>query len=243
MSTLNLTKESFKAAAKRMKSELAKRGLHVQSQSALQVLAKALYDKPYEELEATILTKSSKGKCAQSFNEQYTLLNYGGESILLKGLEYVTGNYPGTDLHVNESNFYGNALTISGNNLKEVDLPVILMDEHETDDVIDLAVGLGLIEGYPTIFDAIEKSQSFTIDGTTCQYGVRGDYMQDMEIANSSGENPLDVNAWMPESIDQLHLAEYYFTFKELSQAKTEDGGKTWSVMEEKFTRVVEFFN
>lgn len=235
MQNVILTQSKFKKMAHRLAREQRKAGVDLPHQSVLQMLSRAIFDKPYEEVRATSFAPETQvaQPVAQAVSAKsvYTLLHYGNESILLKDGEYISGNYPGTDLFISERAFIENAKTlagISGGELIHERLPEMLPEGFETDDVIRLARKLGMLQGHDSIYNLIEASGVIKVDGRVTEYTLSGEYLSEIETAFENGESPFDVCIWMPETTDKLGLHEYYFTLGELSRARTSDGGKTW---------------
>jgi hypothetical protein len=229
--SVSVQKARFKKMCNRLKTELAERDIKLSHQSALQVLSKVMFGKPYEEAEATVLKMKATGK-TDALNKVavYTLIRYGSEEILLKGDEYVTGNYPGTDLYVNPSYFYDQAEQLSNGELITEQLPRILGDEYETDDVIALAKSLGMLNGHCSIFSAIETAKAIKINGLPCDYKLNGDYLDEAEVEYENDGDPMELCVWTPETYESGKSHEYYFTLENLASASTQDKGKTWHV-------------
>lgn len=84
---------------------------------------------------------------------QVIILQYKYESILIKNGEYVTGNYPGTDLCVTDQQFLTQAQSLAITSdcaLKVVILPHTLPEEYETEDIMVLARQMGYITSEET---------------------------------------------------------------------------------------------
>lgn len=238
MHNVIFTESKFKKMAHRLGREQRKAGVELPHQSVLQMLSRAIFDKSYEEVRATSFVPDTPVSLpvAPAVKESapvYTILEYGQESILLRNDEYVTGNYPGTDLSVDGRIFFENAkamAVVSGGTLVVERLPEILPEGFEVDDVINLGKKLGMLNPFDSIYKRIERGGVIKIDGRLTEYSLNGDYLTEVEIAFDEGEAPLDVCIWMPETVDKLCLHEYFFTLGILAQAKTSDAGKTWLV-------------
>lgn len=247
MHNVIFTESKFKKMAHRLAREQRKAGVELPHQSVLQMLSRAIFDKSYEEVRATSFVpdtqvSQSVAPAGKENAPVCTILEYGQESILLRNDEYVSGNYPGTDLSVDGRIFIENAKSLAaslGASLIQERLPEILPEGFETDDVIRLARKLGMLKEHDSIFNLIEGSGVIKIDGKVTEYTLSGEYLSDVEIAFGNGESPFDVCVWMPETADKLGLHEYYFTLGELSRARTSDAGKTWLVA----GCVIEFLN
>lgn len=247
MQNVIFSESKFKKMAQRLSREQRKAGVHLPHQSVLQMLSRAIFDKPYEEVRATSFApdtpaSQSVAPAVNISKSVYAMLQYGNESILLKDGEYISGNYPGTDLAVSERVYMDNAKALAasfGASLIQERLPEILPEGFDTDDVIRLARKLGMLQDHDSIFNLIEESGVIKIDGRVTEYTLCGEYLSDVETAFKNGEIPFEVCIWMPETIDKVGLHEYYFTLGELSRARTSDGGKTWVAA----GRVIEFLN
>lgn len=247
MQNLILTKSKFVKMAHRLAREQRKAGVDLPFQTIVNMLSLAVFDKTYEAAIATSFEPEENGDKQSEANvpaadpKVFKLLEYGNEMILLKDGEYVSGNYPGTDLYVSNAIFIENAKTLakySEGVLVQECLPKILAEDCNTDDVILLAGKLGMLKEHDSIFNLIEKSSLIKINGIVTEYTLNGDYFGELETAFENGEPPFEVCIWMPESVDKLNLHEYYFTLQDLADATTSDGGKTWQVE----NCIVEFF-
>ena len=249
MLSVKVDNSQFKAMAKRFREQCSLRGIAMNNQSALQIVAHTLLGKPYEEIKATLLDTATP---AEQAPYSVCVLHYGSESLLLLNGNYITGCYPGTDLEIPLRTLLDQGHTLAAQHntvLKEVHLPAILAPDFETDDMIRLAERMGELKPHPSIFDCFEMVDSgkktVLIDDNKGVYSLNGDYLGELETAAENDgdylgeletaaendEDPFSVTVWMPEYYDnEGQFFEFFVSFAELCDATTNDNGQTWSV-------------
>lgn len=236
MLSVKIDAPRLKAMAVRLREQFTQRGMQLNHQSALQIVSQTVFDKPYEEIKATLLQDDTPAPDTPT-TRQVSVLHYRSETLLLVDADYITGCYPGTDLEIPLRALLdqGHALAAQHNTrLNEVHLPEILAPDYETDDIIALAERMGFLKTTPSIFDQFDKVDSghayVLIDHGQKTHSLNGDYLGELESAAENDNVPDDVTVWMPEYHDEDGFHEYFVSFGELCQATTEDGGITWTV-------------
>lgn len=237
MTTLHLNETRFKAIATRFREDATRRGFTTSHLSALQIMAQAIFGKPYEEIKPLLQdTATPEPATSIAGSDIVTILHYGSEKLLMRNSEYITGNYPGTDMAIPDQAFNEQAHMLAnqlGTTLREVSLPSILAPGYETDDIIALAERMGDLQSTPSIFSCFEQANIILLNGGFTVCGLNGDYVNELEAVAENAEDDSEIDnccIWMPEYTEGFALYEFYVSFDQLCQATSDDGGKTWHI-------------
>jgi hypothetical protein len=233
MTNISVTEAQLKTASSRLVKAVKARsdeGKSVSHAWMLEALSQAFWQKPYGEIKATILDNNPKeSKGDPSLNNKagrVHILEYGNEEILVLDREYVTGNFPGTDLEVPSDFIDKQAETLAGSHgsfVKRVILPEVLPEDYETDDIINLADRLGYFQYRQPFIEAIDDCLEMYLNGDSCGFGLDDGFegsfqweLQTTDFEELMEEHPV----WMPEVFHAAVLHEYFFSLNDLGRAK-----------------------
>lgn len=164
-------------------------------------------------------------------NAPYFIVRYESEIHLVRNGQVVKSNIPCTESWVVPAQFMKKSyLMAQKDNDTDVfveDVPIILGDSWNAEDVVALAKKLGMLNGWCSIYAGIENNMLLSINGKTTLKMLNEDYLSDIEVAYQNGRNPLDVVIWAPVDEDGK---QYTFTLGDLSGATLAEKNKGWVV-------------
>jgi hypothetical protein len=213
-----LTTQKLKNSAKRLKKDLNNKGLSINYNETLQMQTQSLFCKPYEEVKETIL-KEKKEK----LSIPVYCLHYCSEIIVICNDHFITQLNLGTQSEISIDSLLSiaqNTASMNNSIVTNVHLPEILNEDWENEDVLLLAKKLGYTSDEQNIFIDLENHNKIFINNIHCPYGLNGEWESELN-GNEDGE---DMCVWYPEMQEGFDLYEFYFSFKDLCNAKYKDG-------------------
>lgn len=229
-----LTEAQMKQAANRMKADIRVRleeGKSVSHAWLLESMSKGLFGKPFNEARSTLLAapveKRSPGTRSNNVAPRVLLIDYGSETFLTLDGQYVTSTCPGTDMELSDSAIQRQAGTLA--NLHNtwghrVELPELLNEDWEADDVIDLAKMLGYFRYARPLHELLDKGPLVIFKGAAERWALDGGYVDVFQSYADEGQPWRDTFkqeiVWTPEFEAGGDKYELYLTFDELGAAK-----------------------
>lgn len=232
-SNIALSEAQMKKAAGRMKGMIAARvneGRAVSHAWMLECLSHGFFGKPYGEVRTTLLNAPDEGvvstKKTGNVAPRVILIEYRSELILTVDGEYVTGSFPGTDLEIPKSAMRSQAENLAHLNdsvVGFVELPELLPDDWETDDILELADRLGYFTYKTPFHELIERDPLVVFKNSAVRWGMDGDYLDNLkgEIEAKPWRSVVSQEiAWSPEFQSGADKYELYFSLQDLGRAK-----------------------
>ena len=220
-----ISEKHFKNSSARLRKRFEAAGEIISHAQSLQELSNILFEKPYEEIKATILSQKTSKK-----NEQNTviILQADAESILVVNGEYITCDFPGTDMNMGHSNLFQMGVNLANQHntvLQHFPVPISDIEDFETDDIIKRAEKMGYFNSEPSLFKTLLMNNDliFIVNGNREPYNLDGDWIEKVE---EEGE---DAVVWHMEHQSGFEQYEFFITFKELCEAQKIDE-KTWVI-------------
>lgn len=253
---ITLSQKKLRDGAQRLKTYLAdkditRNGKPIGANFCQQLLTVGLLDKPLEEV---LKLLGSTTPATQNINAGVLVLSYGSDHVLVyrhtdadgtKSLQYYTSRAIGTDMEITEDAIYAQADTLAhtfNTTVMSVQLPEILHDDWEYEDIIALATAMRYNETSQTLLDVLtDTDKKIFINGHHANYGLSDEWFRELpDVAESlydEGEPTFKdilaaVIAWMPEYTTEDHdLYEYFFSVDDLINATPVPNSKnTWRV-------------
>ena len=176
---INIRENDIKRIAKEVKrsfgsvtvSSMIAEPSHMQ---LLNAICRGLWGKTYEEAKATLIDQpqqQTRDAAADNAAPAVHLITYANETILTLNGEYVTGDFPGTDLTVPYDTLVAQAESLANahdSTGKEVVLPRILNEEHSASDIVDLARRLGYFRHREPLIEALQSIHAIEHEGKVC---------------------------------------------------------------------------
>ena len=137
----------------------------------LNAICDGLWGKHYEEAKATLMAANDVDNAGQDHEvvqPKVHLISYGDETILAVNGRYVLGDFPGTDLETPWETMAASAQELALQHecpVTEVDLPKILHEDYETEDIIDLARRLGYFRYHKPLFERLLHGIAVSYEG------------------------------------------------------------------------------
>jgi hypothetical protein len=214
-----------------------------------QLLCRSLFDKPYEE----VLTLLARDERAPVIASVY-LLHYQQESLLATvddgefTLHFIRDRGTASDIELPRADLNQCAARMAqerGCRLVEVDLPPILGDAWEFDDMLTLAKAMGYGPRDRSLLTELECAAGPVFIGNMhSPYGLNGDWRSEVEDigdefseAQETGDysdDPRDHVIWYTDIELGMERYEFYFTLRELMRAEPVPGDtNSWTVTQE----------
>lgn len=252
---ITLSQDKLRDGAQRLKTyfenkNVTRNGKPIGVNFCQQILTVGLLDRPFEAVSALLDAPSPTP--AIDTTADVLLLHYESETVIAyrtyydhDALNYFTCRSVGTDMEVSVDEIHRQAQALAGTrntNVADIELPTILRDDWEYDDIISLATAMGYHKPSQTLLDALANTdKKIFIDGHHVDYGLSDEWFRELpDVAESlydEGEPTLNdilaaVMAWMPEyTNDDLALYEYFFSVYDLINATpVPDCDNTWLV-------------
>lgn len=222
----SITEKHFKNASTRLREKYLSMGKSLTHSQSLQELSDILFQKPYEEIKATIL--NSNGEKKNDNKNTVVILQAAEESILVVNGEYVAGDFPRTDMEMGYKNLWlmGQSIAKEKNtHLVHLPVPIYDIENFETDDVINRAEKMGLFNPEGSLLKTLltKTDVIYMVNNIQNPYPMDGEWMEQVE---EEGE---DAIVWHMEMEKDYEKYEFYVTFKELCEAKKVDE-RTWII-------------
>jgi hypothetical protein len=223
--TASITEKHFKKSSVRLRDKYLSMGTEITHSQSLQELSNILFEKPYEEIKATVLSEKTSVK---ETRDTVIILQANEESILVVNGEYITGDFPGTDLNMGYNNLFqmGLSLAMQHNTfLQHLPVPIRDIEDFETDDIIKRAEKMGYFENERSLFKTLITNNDlvFIVNGNREPYSLDDDWISQVE---EEGEDAL---VWQMETEKNSNKYEFYINFKELCEAN-KINEKTWII-------------
>ncbi|KRW83664.1 hypothetical protein [Marinobacter sp. P4B1] len=228
-----ITEKQLKKAAKYLKRELnmpGRAGKPVTHAWLLESLCQGLYGKPYGELRAALFSGQHGAELDSGVNaaSPVLLLSYGSETVLTLNGEYVCSQSPGSDMEIPLSALSAQAASLAsqhGCTASQVELPELLGDEWEIDDILELAGKLGYFRYKKPFVHLLSGTPVTVIYGGVAQVeSLDGDHMDAIRCDIDSGEPWRDVFerklVWSPDFSKGFTNCELFFSYEELGRAE-----------------------
>ena len=257
MSQYQLTTPRFQKANKNLlKSLHTKLNIDkskLSNNDLLQFMSQAFFDKPFEELRATLLSNELPAKVVPkptiSDIPLVILAHYGSESVLIVKGEYQVSRAIGTDMEISAQeirNQADNMARVLNSHVEQAYLPVILAEDWEYEDIVKLATDMGYGMVAETIFDLLENYDiKIFINGIHTGYQPNDQWKSEMASeydADDKDNDARDHMIWSPEihTNQSDYFQEFYFSFNELCNATYTKTG--WIVPFHNTSVIVSFF-
>ena len=223
----SITEKHFKNASTRLREKYRAMGTKLTHSQGLQELSSILFQKPYEEIKATILNSNGE-KNGNNTKNTVVILQAAEESILVVNGEYVAGDFPRTDMEMGYKNLWlmGQSIAKEKNtHLVHLPVPIYDIENFETDDVINRAEKMGFFNPEGSLFKTLltKTDVIYMVNNIQNPYPMDGEWMEQVE---EEGE---DAVVWHMEMEKDYEKYEFYVTFKELCEAKKVDE-RTWVI-------------
>ena len=220
-----MSEKHFKNSSARLRKRFEAAGEIISHAQSLQELSNILFEKPYEEIKATILSQQSDQKNAEN---TVIILQADAESILVVNGEYITGDFPGTDMNMGYANLsqMGDSLAHQHKTvLQYLPVPIADIEDFETDDIIKRAEKMGYFKSGSSLLKTLLTNNDliFIVNGNRESYNLDGDWIEKIE---EEGEEAV---VWHMEHQSGFEQYEFFITFKELCEAQKIDE-KTWVI-------------
>jgi len=240
---LTLSEARLKTAAKHLKKELtALTGEKFGHAESLQLISQALFSKPFEEVKALMAqceTADAVQPVSNAFNP-VMLVSYGSETYLLNGADYIGMMAVGTDMEIPYRALYQQAVSLSvalgfeEDALRLIDLPEILPEDYEIDDLLKVVEALGYTRYEKPLIELIEeKASAALIEGHYTPYLLDGDWVG--EAANEE-DGCLSATVWHAECKESYEMYEFFFSLGDIGRAERVSDDE-WLVPEGAFKR------
>lgn len=194
-------------------------GKDVDVNLALQMICQGLFQQPYEAVKVTLDNLEVQGEGMPSV----FVIHYDGDKLLFVNGQYVTALCPGTDLSIPEYEMFGQAEQHAkrlGVEIQTTDLPLVLGDEWEAEDVRMLAEKLGLFTERRPLWVAMYESRShYLFDGMFCMVGPDGDPEYDEDA-------PYDTILWHAEYTIDYDRYEHFISVNDILNAQRLDDNR-----------------
>lgn len=220
-----MSEKHFKKSSARLRKRFEAAGETLSHAQSLQELSNILFAKPYEEVKATVFEKTPN---QQSDLNCVVVLQAGGENILMVNGEYVTGDYPGTDLNMGIKNLLQMAEGIAnekGTSIKHLPVPIEDIEDFETDDIIKRAEKMGFL----TNEESLLKKLLLNNDLIFLANGIQEPYCMDSDWVEKVEEEGEDAVVWHMETERDFDKYEFFITFEEMCNAKKVEKN-TWII-------------
>lgn len=229
-----LTEEQMKLAASRMNSDIQERlkgDKGVSHAWLLESLSKGLFGKPYGEVRSTLLASPVEQRSGElagnNVAPRVLLIDYGSETFLTLDGQYVVSTCPGTDMELPDFAIQAQAGTLANLHdtwVHRVELPELLNEDFEADDVIDLAEMLGYFRYARPLHEILDKGPLVIFKSAAERWALDGGYTDVFQSYADEGQPWRDTFkqeiVWTPEFESGGDKYELYFTFAELGAAK-----------------------
>ena len=218
--SITVSEKQFKSSAKRLKLLLDNQVSDKFSYNqCLQLLSQSLTDKPFEEIKATLFNDKEQTHDIGSV----VIFHYGSESILTSEGDYVKQLCIGSDDEITYNELFEVAQILANEKrtfIREFELPQILDDEWQIDDVIHLAETLGYFSFEKPLIETIEKTDNILIEVNGLRFLAPNNLNGDWNDTIEDTENFKDV-VWFLEYQDQdFNFYEFYLTLENIGNAK-----------------------
>jgi len=156
------------------------------------------------------------------------LLSYGSETVLTLNGQYVCSQGPGSDMEIPFAALSAQAVSLAnqhGCTVSQVELPELLGEDWEIDDVLELAGKLGYFR-YEKPFVHLLSGTPLTViyDGVAQVESLDDDHMDAIRCDIDSGEPWRDVFerklVWSPDFSKGFTSCELFFSYGELGRAE-----------------------
>tara|TARA_B100000700_G_scaffold69353_2_gene76898 strand:- start:14265 stop:14999 length:735 start_codon:yes stop_codon:yes gene_type:complete len=216
--SITVSEKQFKNSAKRLKSLLEEKNNSFSYNQCLQLLSQSLTSKPFEEVKSTLFNEENNQDIGS-----VVIFSYGSESILTSNGEYIKQLCVGSDDEITYNELYEIAELLANEkrtHIREFELPEILDNEWQIDDVIHLADILGYFKYKTPLIEIIEEANNILIEVNGLKFlapnNLNGDWYDTIEDT----ENFKDV-VWFLEYQDQdFNFSEFYLTLQNIGNAK-----------------------
>lgn len=224
----------LKQAASRMNADIRDRlgaGKGVSHAWLLESLSQGLFGKPYGEVRSTLLASPAEpvkgGTVSDNAAPRLLLIQYGSEVLLTLDGKYVTASCPGSDMEQPLSILRSQAESLADihdSTVGFVDLPEVLREDWEMDDVMELAETLGYFRYERPFHDLLSDSPLVIFKGAAQREDLDGDWYDRIRDEIDDGarwQKVVDETpVWTPEFTVGFDLYEMYFSFSELGAAR-----------------------
>ena len=238
-----LTEDQMKRAVSRMNTDIHDRlsaGKSVSHAWLLESMSKGLFGKPYGEVRVTLLAEAvesgSDETAGHNVAPRVLLIDYGSERFLTLDGQYVTSTCPGTDMELPDFAIQAQAGTLASTHqtwVHRIELPELLNDEWEADDVIGLAEMLGYFRYARPLYELLDQSPVVLFRSAAERWALDGDYMDELRFLIDEGQpwrqGIREEIVWSPDFTVGPDKYEFYFTLAELGAAK-ETAPNVWII-------------
>lgn len=241
-----LTEAQMKQAANRMKADIRVRleeGKSVSHAWLLESMSKGLFGKPFNEARSTLLAtpveKRSPETRSNNVAPRVLLIDYGSETFLALDGQYVTSTCPGTDMELPDFAIQAQAGTLANTYqtwVHRIELPELLNEEWEAEDVIALAEMLGYFRYARPLHELLDKGPLVIFKSAAERWALDGDYMDELQSLIDEGQpwrqGLREEIVWSPDFTVGYDKYELCCTLAELGAAK-EAAPNVWIVPSE----------
>jgi len=254
MNTIELNESTLLSTAQALATTFKNKGVEgAGERRCLQALCQHFYSKPYEELQKTLFSGSEVTQGDESLCHSYhshcrvVILRYTNEiSVLTMDGEFVKSFYANTESACDFADIQKKAATMAVLNetsWRTVLLPMALNEDDAQDEanIIELAHTLQIFDFKETLFEQLLGDDiRILIDRSACPCSLDGDMdLHLQEKAEEDDEDTLDTCIWHAEFTDSKgEPREYFFTLKEIAEAKPAALPNRWEVNYEHKGRV-----
>lgn len=243
MSATNIviSERQLKTTASRLTAAISQRidgGESIGHAWLLNMLARGLFNKPYNEVRSTLLAAETAASELSNAAPRVVLLEYKSDVILTLNGEYVTGSFFGTDMEIPKSVLRSQADTLArlhDSQVAYVELPELLNEDWETDDIVDLAARLGYFASRRPLHEVIDSGSLVVFKNCALREALNGDWYDDLTSRLGCNEDWRSVigfgSVWSPEFHVGFDKYEMFFSLEDLGRAKEHSEGR-WTVTE-----------
>lgn len=238
-----LTEAQMKQATSRMNTDIRDRldaGKDVSHAWLLESLCRGLFGKPYGEVRSTLLAapvEVGSGETAgNNVAPRVLLIDYGSETFLTLDGQYVTSTCPGTDMELPDFAIQAQAGTLASLHetwVHRVELPELLNEEWEADDVIGLAEMLGYFRYARPLHELLDRGPLVIFKSAAERWVLDGDYMDELRALVDEGQpwrqGIREEIVWSPDFTVGFDKYELYCTLADLGAAK-ESAPNVWVI-------------
>src|SRR5690554_724193 len=210
-SQIVMTEARMKKAAMRLRTAVQARlddGKPLTHAWMLESLSRGFFGKPYGEVRSTLLSPEQASPVAEpgAAAPSVLLLSYGSEIVVTYKGEYVSARCPGSDMEQSVDALEELCETLArihDAEIGRVDLPELLSDDWEMDDVVCLARTLGYFHYARPLHAILESFPLVVFKSAAQRESLDGDGFDQVQMEVDSGtpwSNALrEVAVWSPE--------------------------------------------